>query len=152
MFDIVPQVLVPGRVFAISLRDPSTKAVLIPAGTVLTAQLIDHLYRTNLHARAAVCIGSEVVDFPAETAGAGRQLKPEDFYTVSRLRHSVRGLRHLLTWAAGVIALLFLTTGNPTHLAALGGAFLALLGAFGLQFGLVAMTSRRLEAVSGPAR
>lgn len=152
MFDFVPQVLVPGRVFAISMRDPATKTVLIPAGTVLTKQLVEQLYRTNLHARAAVCVGSEQIE-TTETENAGvRPLQREDFYTVSRLRHSVRGLCHLLTWAAGVIAFLFLTTGNPTHLAALAGAFVSLLGAFGLQFGLVALTSRRLDAHAGAVR
>ncbi len=149
MFDIVPHVLIPGRLFAISLRDPKTKAVLIPAGTVLTPQLIAQLYRTKLHARAAVCVGSEQEDVPQPVVGGPKPLSADDFYTVSRLRDSVRGLRHLLMWAAGVIALLFLTTGNPAHLAALAGAFVALLGAFGLQFGLVSMTSRRLEAHMG---
>lgn len=152
MLDLVPQVLVPGRVFAIALRDPSTRAVLIPAGTVLTPALIDQLYRTNLHTRAAVCVGTEQVELPVEAPPAFKPLRPEDFYTVSRLRSSVRGLRQLLAWAAGVIALLFFSTGNPTHLAALGGAFLALLGAYGLQFGLVALTGRRLESHVGPAR
>ncbi|MBU6428079.1 MAG: hypothetical protein KGR26_03635 [Cyanobacteria bacterium REEB65] len=137
MNNVFQETLVPGRVLALSLKDPKTKTKLLAAGTVLTSDLIDQIHKADLASSAALCLSDEIRDLPDQGPSASTApSQPIDFRRRRRLHASMDGLRTLwIVGALGAAAFSILTGDTRDARIAIAAAvmvFISYLASFGM--------------------
>jgi hypothetical protein len=143
--------LVPGQRLVISLKDPQTRVVLLPAGTILTPGLIATLGRAGLDSYTALCIGDEVEDSPqdpvAETVVDIPQLR-----AFERVQRSSWTLRNLLTGLLAIVAGIYLVGHDPAALDLGAGIAICLILSFTHSWQATGSTRRKIVAMHRESR
>lgn len=135
--------LQPGRVLAVTMRDPRTRAIFLPGRTVLTRELIEQIYRAGLAEYAAGCVGEGFVPID-DGEELPLSLPPKVFYEVKRLRLAASDFRAIQGFSVLVCAILYYFTKEQLMALSLGIAAAGIAGAYTYSLFLADRTHREI--------
>ncbi|MEB3297991.1 MAG: hypothetical protein VKO21_00710 [Candidatus Sericytochromatia bacterium] len=134
--------LSPGQLLVRPLRDPGSRAIFLPAGTVLSERLIRRLRRASLEEACLACVGEppwgRLPQPTVEVARRNLARRPtgglEDVFQSASLRQADQALWTMMLVVLLGAAVAALILGDPRLLDLALGATLVLLAAVGFHF------------------